>query len=69
VAGSYGGRRRPSPSELISVILLAIIGLWGVWFGIQALIALWWPLNVVYAVAGAIVATISALVALALFNR
>jgi hypothetical protein len=53
---------------MIGLVMLAIIGLWGVWFGVQSLVALWWPLNVVYGLAGAIVAIISSAVAWALLN-
>jgi hypothetical protein len=70
VARGYGGRGRlPDAGELIGIVLLGIIGLWGVWFGVQSLIALWWPLNLAYALAGALVALISSAVAWALLHR
>jgi hypothetical protein len=66
----YGGRNRlPDAGELIGIVLLGIIGLWGLWFGLQALLTLWWPINAFYAVAGAVVAFISAVVGRALLNR
>jgi len=66
----YGGRHRlPDAGELIGIVLLAVIGLWGVWFGLQALLTLWWPINALYALAGAVVAFISAAVGIALLNR
>jgi hypothetical protein len=66
----YGGRRGlPDAGELIGIVVLAVIGVWGAWFGVQALITLWWPINAVYALAGAVVAFISAAVARALLNR
>jgi hypothetical protein len=66
----YGGRRGlPDAGELIGVVVLVVIGVWGAWFGVQALITLWWPINAVYALAGAVVAFISAAVARALLNR
>ena len=66
----YGGRKRlPDAGELLGIVILAVIGLWGMWFGAQAFLTLFWPLNVVYALAGAVVACISAAVARALLNR
>ncbi len=66
----YGGRRRlPDAGEAIGLVLLAVIGLWGVWFGVQSLITLWWPINLAYFAAGAFVAAISAAVGRALLNR
>jgi len=66
----YGGRRRvPDAGELIGIVLLAVIGLWGAWFGVQSLITLWWPINVAYFMAGALVAGISAAVARAMLIR
>jgi hypothetical protein len=59
----------PDAGEWLGIIMLAIIGAWGLWFGWQSLIGLWWPLNLAYAVAGALVALISAGVAVALLNR
>jgi hypothetical protein len=49
--------------------MLVIIGAWGVWFAWQSAVSLWWPLNLAYAAAGAIVALISVGVALALLHR
>jgi hypothetical protein len=70
---SYGGNpnrlRLPDIGELLGIGLLLIIGAWGVWFGWQAAISLWWPLNVAYAVAGGVVALISIAISLALLNR
>lgn len=70
---SYGGNpnrlRLPDIGELLGIGLLLIIGAWGVWFGWQAAIGLWWPLNVAYAVAGGVVALISIAISLALLNR
>jgi hypothetical protein len=68
--GGYGGRGRlPDGGELIGIVLLAIMAVWGLWFGLQSFLTLWWPLNVMYALAGAIVAFISGAVARALLNR
>ena len=69
---SYGGGGRfrlPDAGELIGILLLAIIAVWGAWFGVQSLITLWWPINVVYLLAGAAVAIVSAAVARALLTR
>jgi hypothetical protein len=66
----YGGRKRlPDVGELIGIVVLAVIGLWGAWFGVQAWLTLFWPINVIFALAGAVVALISAAVARALLNR
>jgi hypothetical protein len=69
----YGGNpnrlRLPDIGELIGIGMLVVIGAWGVWFGWQSAISLWFPLNVAYALAGAIVALISIGVSLALLNR
>lgn len=66
----YGGRRRlPDAGELIGIALLAVIGVWGLWFGVQSLVTLWWPINVAYLLAGALVAGVSAAVAVAMLNR
>jgi hypothetical protein len=66
----YGGRRRlPDVGEIVGMVLLAVMGLWGVWFAVQSLITLWWPINVAYFAAGALVAGISAAVARAMLNR
>jgi hypothetical protein len=70
VPGSYGGRNRlPDVGEIVGIVLLAIMALWGLWFGLQSFLALWWPINVLYALAGATVALICAAVARALLNR
>jgi hypothetical protein len=61
--------RRPDLGEFVGVALLAVIAVWGVWFGVQSLVTLFWPINVVYLLAGAAVAGISAAVARALLNR
>jgi hypothetical protein len=66
----YGGRKRlPDAGELAGIVLLGVIALWGVWFGVQSFLALFWPINVLYAVAGAVVAIIATAVARALLNR
>jgi hypothetical protein len=65
-------RRRGAPldiGELVSLVLLAVIGIWGVWFGIQSLLTLWWPINAAYLAAGLVVAIVSAAVARALLIR
>ena len=66
----YGGRGGlPDLGETVSVVLLLIIAVWGVWFGIQSLVTLWWPINLGYLLAGGVVAGISLGVARALLNR
>ena len=66
----YARRGRwPDIGELASIVMLAVIGVWGVWFGIQSLMTLWWPLNVAYCLAGVVVALVSAAVARALLTR
>jgi hypothetical protein len=66
----YGRRGRwPDAGELIGLILLAIIGLWGAWFGVQSVLTLWWPINVIYLVAGMLVMAVSAAVARAMLVR
>jgi Ca2+/Na+ antiporter len=66
----YGGRRRlPDAGELVGIVLLLVMGVWGAWFGVQSLITLWWPINIAYFIAGALVAAISAAVARAMLNR
>jgi hypothetical protein len=66
-------RRRSGASfdvgEIASLVLLGVIGVWGIWFGIQSLLTLWWPLNVAYLLAGALVAFVSAAVARAMLTR
>ncbi|MBV9542869.1 MAG: hypothetical protein JOY61_00645, partial [Chloroflexi bacterium] len=64
MARGYSGRRgsRLDLAELISVLLLGVIGLWGAWFGVQSLITLWFPVNVAYLLAGLVVAGVSVLV-------
>jgi hypothetical protein len=71
VAHGYSRRHgsRLDAAELISVFLLAVIGLWGAWFGVQSLLTLWFPVNVVYLLAGCVVAVVSALVGRALLRR
>ncbi len=72
VARGYGGRNRrlPDAGEWVGLVLLAVIGAWGVWFAWQSLLELWWPMNVAYSVAGLLVAAISTGVAWALLvNR
>jgi hypothetical protein len=54
---------------LLGIVMLALIGVWGVWFGWQSMLGLWWPLNAAYAAAGVAVALISGGVAWALLNR
>jgi hypothetical protein len=68
---SYGGsnRRLPDLGELVAIVLLGIMVAWGLWFGWQSMIGLWWPLNVAYAAAGVGVALISGGVAWVLLNR
>ena len=69
----YGGNRSrlrlPDAGELLGIVILAVMGAWGVWFAWQSAISLWFPLNVGYAAAGAIVALICAAVGRAMLNR
>ena len=69
----YGGNpnrlRLPDLGELIGIVMLVIIGAWGVWFGWQSANSLWWPLNLAYTLAGAAVALISVGVTVAMLNR
>jgi hypothetical protein len=66
----YAGRGRwPDLGELASVLVLAIIAIWGVWFAVQSLLTLWWPLNAAYLLAGLIVAGVSLAVARAVLSR
>ena len=67
--GYGGGQRLPDAGEAIGIVLLVVMGLWGVWFGVQSLITLWWPINLAYFAAGALVALISAAVARAMLIR
>jgi hypothetical protein len=60
--------RLPDAGELVSIVLLGIIAIWGVWFGLQSLLALWWPLNVGYGLAGALVASLSCALAWAILT-
>jgi hypothetical protein len=66
-------RRRPGApldiGEVAGLVVLAVIAIWGVWFGVQSLLTLWWPLNAAYLVAGLLVAIVSAAVARALLIR
>ena len=59
----------PGAGELISLLLLAVIGIWGVWFGVQSVLTLWWPLNALYLLAGLAVGVISAAVGRAVLSR
>jgi len=61
--------RWPDWGELASLVVLAVIGVWGVWFGVQSVLTLWWPLNVVYLLAGLTVAGVSAAVGRAIVSR
>ena len=66
------GAARPRGIDLgewVSLFFLAVIGVWGLWFGVQSLLTLWWPINAAYLLAGLIVAAISALVGLAILKR
>jgi hypothetical protein len=68
----YRRRRRGAAfdlGELLSLVLLGVIGVWGIWFGVQSLLTLWWPLNLAYLLAGLIVALIAAAVGRALLTR
>jgi hypothetical protein len=66
----YARRGRwPDLGELASVVILGVIAVWGVWFGVQSVITLWWPLNVAYLAAGLLVAGVSAVVARAVLTR
>lgn len=69
----YGGNPRrlrvPDAGELLGIVILAIMGAWGVWFAWQSAMGLWWPLNLAYAAAGVAVALICLAVAAALLNR
>jgi hypothetical protein len=59
----------PDKGELVSLLVLAVIGIWGVWFGVQSLLALWFPLNVIYLLAGLGAALIAAAVGRAIMSR
>jgi len=66
----YARRGRwPDIGEVASIVVLAIIGVWGVWFGLQSLMTLWWPLNAAYLAAGLVVAFVSAAVGRAILTR
>ena len=60
---------RAHPGELLSLLVLVVIGIWGVWFGVQSVISLWWPINVLYLLAGLAVASVSFAVGRAILNR
>ena len=49
--------------------LLAVIAIWGIWFGVQSVLTLWWPINLAYLLAGLMVAIICGVVARALLAR
>ena len=49
--------------------MLGIVAVWGLWFGVQSLLTLFWPINVAYLVAGCVVASVSTAVARALLTR
>lgn len=55
--------------EIVSLFFLAVMAVWGLWFGVQSLLTLWWPINAAYLLAGVIVAAISALVGRAILTR
>jgi hypothetical protein len=70
VRRGYGGRNRlPDAGEMAGIVVLGVFALWGVWFGVQSFLTLWWPINVGYALAGGAVAVICVAVARALLNR
>jgi hypothetical protein len=69
VRGYVRRGRWPDLGEAGSILVLAVIGIWGVWFGVQSVLTLWWPLNVVYLLAGLIVAGVSAAVGRAVVSR
>jgi hypothetical protein len=52
-----------------SLVLLAVIAIWGIWFGVQSVLTLWWPINVAYLLAGILVAIVCAAIARALLTR
>ena len=61
--------RLPDPGELAGLAILGIMAIWGVWFGVQSMAHLWWPLNVAYLAAGLMVAVVCIAVARAVLNR
>ena len=67
--GYVGRGRLPDFGELLSLLFLAVIAAWGVWFGVQSLMTLWWPVNALYLAAGVIVFAIAAGVARAILIR
>jgi uncharacterized membrane protein len=68
----YRRRRRGAAvdlGEVTSLVLLAVIAIWGIWFGVQSVLTLWWPINVAYLLAGILVAIVCAAIARALLTR
>jgi hypothetical protein len=61
--------RLPDPGEVAGLAILGIMAVWGVWFGVQSLAHLWWPLNAAYMAAGLIVALVCIAVARAVLHR
>jgi Na+/H+-dicarboxylate symporter len=61
--------RLPDPGELASIGILGIMAVWGIWFGVQSITHLWWPLNAAYMAAGLTVAVICIALARAVLNR
>jgi hypothetical protein len=59
----------PDFGEVVSLFFLAVIGAWGVWFAVQSMLTLWWPLNALYLAAGVVVFLIAAAVGRAILIR
>jgi len=59
----------PDAGEILSLVFLAVIAAWGVWFGVQSMLTLWWPINALYLVAGLAVFAVAASVARAIMLR